>query len=867
MTRSISLSQISLFRSSKILWMALAIAISAGYLYWKYRPYHPLEAASKQAAVVLFVGRGMSETAFLFNSKETLASQLQWLQRYRQEVASAVKVLLPEAAQWWAAHPHAAVFSLMPNDSLHPLLVIDMGAAAQAQQVLSEPAGLWAKYRFKGNDVYECRNPNGTQWVAAITRNVLLVSRFSYLVEEALVQLQRRDDWWLEQAALTEAPLAVLIRSEAVAKRAQSVLATEWREVALTVTSAVEAVTWGIYPDSSEVVVCVSAPIRAGKALTRGPFSAVLPDNVALYTWRVSEQAGEALAALAQPERNFSDFQRYVLPWCGREAGLVWLEPQAGGAGFDCAWVCSVLSETEARRLLDAYGSHSGMVRRYAYHVFEIRQFLNPSLIEPLLFGGAEAHFQSPACALLDGYAVFAPSAAALELWLDKYLANQTLANSEDYLTLLSRQGDASQWAVFANGRHLSLLVPKLLDASALGLLHAEARQLATLGLVGLDFKPAGRRLWRAVALRQVSSSTLAVSLMWKASLPAPVIGTPQVIEPSAAEPLPLVLVQDESGQLHCLAPGGGRRWSKPLGQPIRSRVSVLEDPSTRQRHYAFSTTEALWILDADGREALGFPLRLQSPATNGVIAVPLESARRYGLFIACANGNLYGFDAFGRPLQGWNPKSGAGRVAHPLLHFTASNRDYLVALDAEGRLLCADRLGKPHFPDLQLPGPFTATPPLCLWDGGTPYITCINDAGRIFRCTTAGQVSEEVLGWGVQGHLGAAASTSSSAFIAIASGARVRVAKLARGKATRQGEQLLPGPLNALWAVGDKGFGGLSLTQQRIFLLDFNGRIVQGFPLGGTTPFALSDANDAAGQWLAVGYGTDVYAYRLMGQ
>ncbi len=867
MIRDISLSQISSFRFTKILWIALVIVACAGYLYWKYRPYHPLEADSEQASVVLFANRGLSEAALLFSSKETSVSQLPLLQQYRQEVASAAKVLLPEAVQRWVGHPHAAVFSLMPNDSLHPLLVIDMGAAAQAQQVLSEPAGLWSKYRFKGNDVYECRSSSGARWVAAITRNVLLMSRFSYLVEEALVQLQRRDGWWEEQAALTEAPLAILLRSEAIAKRAQSVLTTGWREVTLAVASRVEAVTWGIYSDSSEVVVRASAPIRAHKPLTRLPFSAVLPDNVALYTWCVSEQAGEALAAFAQPSRNLSDFQRYVLPWCGHEAGLVWLEPQAGGAGFDCAWVCSVLSEPEAHRLLDAYGARSGMIRRYSYHVFEIRQFLNPSLIEPLLVGGVEVHFQSPACALLDGFAVFAPSAAALELWLDKYLANQTLANNEDYLTLLSRQGDASQWAVFANGRHLSLLITKLLNASALESRNAEAKPLAAWGLIGLDFKPAGRRLWRAVVLRQASSSALAVSLMWKASLPAPVIGAPQVIEPSAAESLPLVLVQDERGQLHCLAPGGVFRWSKPVGQPIRSRISVLEDPNTRQRHYAFSTTEALWILDADGREALGFPLRLQSPATNGVIAVPLESARRYGLFIACANGNLYGFDTFGRPLQGWNPKSGAGQVAHPLLHFTASNRDYLVALNTEGRLLCADRLGRPHFPNLQLSGPFTLTPPLCLWDKSTPYIVCINDAGRVFCCTTTGQVSEEVLGWGGRGHLGAAVSTSSSAFIALAGGTRIKVMKLSGGKITRQSEQLLPGPLDALWAVGDRGFGGLSSTQRRIFLLDFNGRIAQGFPLGGTTPFALSDAHDAAGQWLAVGHGTDVYAYRHMGQ
>ncbi len=848
----------------------VAIAGAIFYFLWEKRPYTPLQAASEQAAVVLYARQGMGGLNAVFPPGDKGVNSRPLLKQYRAAVKGISALLTPEMAHWWTGRPQAAVFSLHANDSLQPLLVLDAGEALDAGRALGSAAAEgWSAYRFKGHDIYEHRG-SGKQWVVAVRGNLLLASRFSYLVEEALVQLSRRDGWWLKQADLTKAPVAVLARPAVVAERAQAVLAPGWSGIAEVLALAMEAAAVGLWPDSSEVLVRISDAIPSGKALTRLPVAAILPDHVAFYTWHTSEQPGQALAAFAQSGQNDAAFKQYILPWCGREAALVWLEPQAGSATFDGAWVCSVRDEGLARRLLEEYGAHSGMVRRYRYHAFELRQFLDPALLAPLLFHDVEKHVQNPACAVFDGYAVFAPSAAALELWLDKYIVNQTLGNDPDYLTLLSRQRSEGRWAILANGRYLPLLAQKILMPQAKEV-QAEVRRLAAKGLVGLDFQPEGRGVWRARLEQQPISQTTAtaLTLMWKASLPAAVASAPQWVAPSETEPTPLVLAQDAQGQLHCLEAGGRLRWSKALGQPIRSGIHLLEGLPGGQRHYVFSTAEALWMLEDQGDEALGFPLRLQSPATNGVLVVPLESARRYGLFVACANGNLYGFDAYGRPLPGWNPKVGTGRVEHPLLHFAWSNKDYIAALSHQGRLMCADRAGNPHFADVQLQGTFTTTPPLCIWEKNTPYILCINDAGRAFRCSTTGQVVEYPLGWNAsQRHKGAALKTSGSeatAYIAIAGEQRIVIRPLS-GNSPRPVELTLPAPADTLWAAGDRHFGILCRVPRQVFLLRREGQLSKGFPVGGDTPFDLLSIHPQE-RWLVVGYDTEVYAYRLIEQ
>ncbi len=846
-----------------------AITGAIFYFFWEKRPYTPLHAASEQAAVVLYARQGMGGLNAVFPPDNEDANSRPLLKQYRATVKDISTLLASEVAQWWAGRPQAAVFSLHANDSLQPLLVLDAGEALDAGRVLGGArAEGWSVYRFKGHNIYEHRG--GRQWVVAMRGNLLLVSRFSYLVEEALVQLSHRNGWWLRQADLTKAPLVVLAHPAVVAERARAVLVPGWSGVAEALALAMKAAAAGLWPDSSEVLMCVSEAMPSGKALPRMPVATILPDHVAFYTWHTSEQPGQALADFGQLGRNDAAFKQYILPWCGREAALVWLEPQTGYVTFDGAWVCSVRDEGLARRLLEEYGANSGMVRRYRYHAFEIRQFLDPALLAPLLFYDVEERVQNPACAVFDGYAVFAPSAAALELWLDKYIVSQTLGNDPDYLMLLSRQRPESQWAILANGRYLPLLAQKILMPQAKEA-QAEILRLAAKGLVGLDLQPEGRGIWRARLEQQRISQTTsaALSLMWKASLPAAVAGAPQWVAPCETEPTPLVLVQDAQGQLHCLEAGGRLRWSKALGKPIRSSIHLLEGLPGGQRHYVFSTAEALWMLDDQGREALGFPLRLQSPATNGVCVVPLESARRYGLFVACANGNLYGFDAYGRPLPGWNPKTATGRVEHPLLHFTWSNKDYIAALSPQGRLMCADRAGNSHFADVQLRGTFTATPPMCIWEKNIPYILCVNDDGRGFRCSATGQVAEYPLGWNAQQrHKSATLKISrgeATALVAIAGGQRVVVRPLS-SNSPRPAELTLPAPADTLWAAGERYFGILCRASRQVFLLRQEGQLSKGFPVGGHTPFDLLSIHPQE-CWLAVGYDTEVYAYRLTEQ
>src|SRR5690606_27234005 len=113
-----------------------------------------------------------------------------------------------------------------------------------------------------------------------------------------------------------------------------------------------------------------------------------------------------------------------------------------------------------------------------------------------------------------------------------------------------------------------------------------------------------------------------------------------------------------------------------------------------------------------------------------GLMMVDFDGSGNYNFFLAAENGGIYGFDTKGRPLPGWNPRTGAGDIRHPLKHFQQDGKDYLVALAGEKTIHCFQRDGSVRFPPIVLEGklPFSM-----------PAVQSYPGAGRIVLCDDSG--------------------------------------------------------------------------------------------------------------------------------
>lgn len=750
-------------------------------------------------------------------------------------------------------------YSLQPSEAQHALFALQLDASYPLTRVLAQTGVRTFPTQFKGYTLYTLYTGKKEQLVLVRVKNYLIFSRFSYLVEDALTQYERSSHWWsgrkYEAVLPADAPWKFYLRPEQCTQVIRTQLQTQWAQLPQ---QLAQQINWlGIAWDGTQLYAVAEAQgalkqmgtwgkSNSGKMLT------IIPDHVALWA-----QAGfERRAQFWDPFTHGADpaFRKYILPWVGSELAFVLTAPLSPGMLEDQFLVVATRDQQKVAASLKAYGAERGTLKVDTYQMFEVYTFLDQAILEPIL--GVSSAFRNPVCTVVGDYVVFAGSRSAMEVWLDKYIVNQTLANHTDFLQLYAAQPQRGNGMLYFNTGYLKLLLQQLLQnpLEASG----DWQQWEKAGLIGVQTQVLGRdRLDVKINVQASPNSQAETGILWKTPLAAPARTQPFVCDATGNDPK--VLIQDVAHTLYCLGMNGATQWRRQLTAPILSAVYALDFFDNGRSCYLFNTTEAIWLLDEQGKTVDGFPIRLQSPASNGLCLVDFDGNHRFSLFLACKNGNIYGYDQYGRPLAGWNPLPAKGKVIHPMLHFQEANQDYLVALNAAGKLWVFGRNGAAHFPAITLPGLHQSPPQLSAVQSGNKQIACFNTTGQITLVDVRGGVKQ------------LRAGTTQSATTGISS-MDSKLFTLLEGKQLYIGNGAAPfkmhhlsAPLDTLFAIGGHTLGGLQRSTATIYLLDKQGKTGVQFPLAGTTAFTVYQKSGNG--LLLTGNGASVYAYKLGAQ
>jgi hypothetical protein len=200
------------------------------------------------------------------------------------------------------------------------------------------------------------------------------------------------------------------------------------------------------------------------------------------------------------------------------------------------------------------------------------------------------------------------------------------------------------------------------------------------------------------------------------------------------------------------------------------------------------------------------------------------------------------------------------------MLHFQFDQNDYCCVLNNAGKLQVFARSGERRFNPVQLEGVFIS-PPQVDFHTKKARILCFSAEGNLYSCDPATGSIDQSRGKSVPNikHHQQAIHQSepdSASFIA---------ATLWDGQmllSTRDGDQrsvAINRPVDTLFEAGPGGFGLFQRKQSRIFYVDKHGQTPFGFPLAGTTPFALcSGSGNDSSKIIVTGFESSLYAYKV---
>ncbi len=620
--------------------------------------------------------------------------------------------------------------------------------------------------------------------------------------------------------------------------------------------------------------------IFANNAQSDTELGRILPDNTAFVA-----QFNVGKVHSFQHKTNTSDANadRYFLPHLENSFAYFLLEPTTNSFE-DNHVLCFKMAEKEAlSESMTAWAQSLGKEETIKYQNFTIQRLPKPDFSSSL-FGANWSFLHNPYFLQIDNYIVFANSLQTLEVMVDKYNFNQLLASDPLYIDFLTHSTSNSNIFIYAKPERCFQLLKhfysetkveqKVLDlATQWGVFKQISLSVkeknGSLQIRSL-FQPSGNELPQIAAASAAATSGHA-SLTWKAELQAAARTQPFLTRNSSNGEFEVV-VQDVQNRLYRIDRSGSIVWTVQLDQPIISEIYQVDFFKNKDLHYLFNTKNHIYCLDQYGKAAANYPIPLGSPATNGLICIDYEGDKEYAYYLACSNGNLYGFLKSGKPLGGWNPLTLRGYFARPLQHFRMQNKDYLFALTDKGTLYTLTRYGGTHFE------PKTLTAPTLSAIGCDPQsepikISAIDTAGMLNVITLDGRRSNAQLrvGNGTQRVRAAVVDVEGDAlkeYVLIA-GKQLSVYGYRNKQLTKWWGADLEDELDDVFAVKIRenthyNIALLSKKQKHLHLLDASGVRYPNFPINASTRCTITDFFGKGSDVLIGACDNTVYAYTL---
>jgi len=737
---------------------------------------------------------------------------------------------------------------------------------------------------YRGISIHTLHFTKGRTFVISQFRNLILLGRHPLIIEDAIEQLKKPYANLLREKSFrklkdqkpSEGPrfyvnmghfstfILPFVRYEKRAFIQNLPGQGAWLQFDLSDKETSVRLNGRFYPGSTHTIL---QRLKKGEASMHHQIASILPDHTALAlrldVHSLFEKQREKGTAAA------SDFSNYILPWAQGEVAYVITEPYSSTYQDEQFVLMKVNDGKTALNGIAHFAEKSGELKAYDYQTYAIRQILANDLFLPLLGENLNV-LHNPFVTLVEDYAVFCNSRQALEVLLDKYIAGQTLSRNADFLQSSVALSETSGLLLYLHPQHLQSLLMALFKPRYQDALNTAFKQYHHLDHLRLQLAPKKHYFQFEGDLHHRTQNDVLAGVAWKTSLRAEAAIAPAILRDPANDEYQ-IFIQDVHHQAYLLNRGGDILWTKALESKILSTIHQIDYYQNGDRQLLFNTSAGIHLINRNGEDLSKFPIRMQSPATNGLTVIDFDGLGDYGYFVACENGNLYGFESTGCPLTGWNPQSNIGRVEHPLRHFEQQGRDYILALNEEGQLYAFKKDGSRRFAPKSFESHFIS--PLDFQaDDLSTRIVATDQEGTARVVNMKGSTHTLPLDVGdneaVQFAFADIAGDVRKDYV-VMSGKEL-VAYTQEGKAIKKVfNYFFEEEQDCLFGVSHPNrqkqiIGTLSRAKKQIYLLDERGNPLPSFPLAGTTEFKVTNLFDDQKNVIVVAYEDQLYAYTI---
>ncbi|MCB0466801.1 MAG: hypothetical protein KDC64_01145 [Aequorivita sp.] len=319
-------------------------------------------------------------------------------------------------------------------------------------------------------------------------------------------------------------------------------------------------------------------------------------------------------------------------------------------------------------------------------------------------------------------------------------------------------------------------------------------------------------------------------------------MGDPQLIEGQNGNNN--IVVQDMNNKLYFISGSGKILWTKNLGTSILGKIEEVEILGSK--HIAFATKDAFNILDRNGKDAKGFPIKFKDNVTQPLSVFDYDNNRNYR-FVIVQGKEMLLYDKNGKIVKGFNFNKAKSNIVQSPVHIRMGNKDYIVVAEESGKLNILSRVGKSR---ISVSKNFNFSEmPIAEEDNTFVVITKENTKERIFQ---DGKISSQKLDVG------------NNYWFVINGSTKVTI----DDNLLRINGKLAELPLGVyskpeIFNINRNSYITITeIQEKKVYVFDKNGDLLNGFPVYGTSVASLDDSGKNALNIVTKGESNGVILY-----
>ncbi len=580
-------------------------------------------------------------------------------------------------------------------------------------------------------------------------------------------------------------------------------------------------------------------------------------------------------------ERYEMDLDKLLLPVFDRQVALVLTDIRNIGWDENAYVVCNTKSQSLAveklKELLtivcekDGISLSSLIVQQQVMSDVQFTFYQLPVPYLPMkLFGKMFEGINSKYCTFFDNYLIFGNSIQSLSKYIHANQIGNNLNNDLEYHQFSEYLASRSNFYFYLNFPGSTRLMERYLRPDLLKKILVEKDHLFKFQAFAYQITSENELAYNNIIIKYTPDMRDEAQTVWESRLESRVITKPKFVVNHYTGDME-ILVQDDRHNVYLLNNSGRVLWKQKIDGQILSDIYQIDYYKNGKLQFLFNTGEQLHLLDRNGNYVERYPVKLRSPATNGLALFDYEKSRDYRIFLAAEDKGVYLYDKEGSIVKGWNFGKTEGRVEHPLRHFRIGNKDYLVFAD---HFTCyiLNRRGetrvsvKKHFP-------VSKNARFILESNTTgikPRLAVTDSSGRVQFIYFDGSVETVEIDQFSGDHFFEYSDLDGDGrkeFI-FADKGELKVYKHdgSKGFSYDVRAEISYAPVVYQFAHANKKIGLVSSENNKLYLINNDGSLYNGFPLPGSTPFSIGVISRSASKFnLIVGSGDNfLYNYSV---